>query len=329
MRVTLRDRLTLTGAVEPTRLARVASPAEGPIIACPVREGDRVRAGALLVRLGRTRGDAATAAAARATLERDKIEMGRVQRLVSQGALPGEELDKARTKVSAAKAALARVAERLGDYRIVAPWLGIVSKVRVAVGAFVPARAPLVELFDPGSLVIRFDVPEQKAARITTSAAFTARLDAHPGRVLTGKITRVYPEIDRQTHTLTVEGEIAEKVTLAPGMFARLELTLSVATKALTVPVTAVSARGEESVVLVVTADGKVRWRTVRTGIEDAGRVEILSGLEAGERVAVAGHKRLKDGVRVRLTGAPARRGGGSRAGGVRPMRTATPGAPR
>lgn len=329
-RTTLRDRLALTGAVEPTRFARMASPAEGPIIACKVREGDRVRAGALLVRLGRTRGDAATASAARAALAREKVELGRVKRLVAKGALPGEELDKARIKVSAAAAALARVSERLGDYRVVAPWRGVVSRVRVAVGDFVSARAPLVELFDPASLVLRFHVPEQQAARVSTSATFTARLDAYPGRTFTGKITRVYPEIDRQTHTRTVEGVLAEKVSLAPGMFARLELVLSIATDALSVPVTAILSRGKASVVLVVTADGRVRRRKVRTGIEDAGRVEIRSGLKAGERVAVAGHSRLRDGVLVRLAKTPApRRRSGSRAGAARPMRPPVPKAPR
>lgn len=329
-RATLRDRLALTGAVEPTRFARMASPAEGPIVACKVREGDRVRARALLVRLGRTRGDAATARAARAALAREKIELGRVKRLVAKGALPGEELDKARIKMSAATAALARVSERLGDYRIVAPWRGVVSRVRVAVGDFVSARAPLVELFDPGSLVLRFYVPEQQAARVGTSATFTARLDAFPGRTFSGKITRVYPEIDRQTHTRTVEGVLAEKVSLAPGMFARLELVLSTATQALSVPVVAVLSRGKASVVFVVTADGRAIRRKVRTGIEDAGRVEIRSGLKAGERVAVAGHARLRDGVRVRLAKALTRRlGVDSRAGGARPMRPPVPKVPR
>jgi membrane fusion protein (multidrug efflux system) len=301
--LTLADRLELTGAIEPTRIARMASPVEGPVIACPVREGDRVRPGQLLARLGRAKGDDATAVFAQAELERDELELGRIEKLVKTGALPGEDLDKARVKMSEARARLAHATERLTDYRIVAPWSGIVSKVHVAVGYFVSARASLVELFDPDSLVLRFAVPEQKAALVLDTAAITVTLDAHPGQAFTGAVTRVYPEIDRRTHTRIVEGTIAGDVVLVPGMFARLEVTLSSVPEAVAVPRESVLRQGDtETVVFVIKPGGLVERRLVKTGIEDAGRVQIVAGVKPGEQVAVAGHARLRDGMKVRLT---------------------------
>ncbi len=300
--LTLADRLELTGAVEPTRIARMASPVEGPVIACLVREGDRVRPGQFLARLGRTKGDDATAAFARAELEREDLELGRIEKLVKTGALPGEELDKARVKVSEARARLARATERLADYRIVAPWSGIVSKVHVAVGDFVSARTTLVELFDPDSLVLRFAVPEKKAALVRDAAAITITLDAYPGQALTGAVTRVYPEIDRRTHARVVEGTIEGDVVLVPGMFARLEVTLSSVPEAVAVPHESVLCQGgAETVVFVIKPGGLVERRLVKTGVEDAGRVQIVAGVKPGEQVAVAGHARLRDGMKVRL----------------------------
>ncbi len=304
--LTLTDRLELTGAIEPARIARMASPVEGPVIACPVREGDRVRPGQLLARLGRAKGDDATAVFAQADLEREELELGRIEKLVKTGALPGEDLDKARVKVSEARARLARATERLTDYRIVAPWSGIVSKVNVAVGDFVSARATLVEVFDPDSLVLRFAVPEKKAALIRDNAAITVTLDAHPGRDFTGAVTRVYPEIDWRTHTRIAEGTIERDVVLLPGMFARLEVTLSSVSDAVAVPHESVLRPGDaETVVFVIKPEGSVERRRVQTGVEDAGRVQIITGVKPGEQIAVAGHARLRDGMRVRIAPDP------------------------
>jgi RND family efflux transporter MFP subunit len=306
----LTERLELTGSIEPTRIARMASPVDGPVIACPVREGDSVRPAQLLARLGRTKGDDAVAASAKAELDREELELGRIEKLVKTGALPGEELDKARVKVSAAQAGLARAMERLGDYHVSAPWAGVVSQVKVAAGDFVAARATLVELFDPKSLVLRFAVPENAAARVQSGAPVTVTLDAHPGRTLQAVIIRIYPEIDRRTHTRTVEASIEEDVVLAPGMFARLQLTLASIPEALTVPAEAVVRRNGKPLVFVVQGDVTVEQRTVELGLEDGGHVQIITGVNKGEAVAVAGHNRLRDGKQVRVANGKGDKGG-------------------
>jgi len=306
----LTERLELTGSIEPTRIARMASPVDGPVIACPVREGDSVRPGQLLARLGRTKGDDAVAASTKAELDREELELGRIEKLVKTGALPGEELDKARVKVSAAQAGLARAMERLGDYRVSAPWAGVVSQVKVAVGDFVAARATLVELFDPKSLVLRFAVPEDAAARVQSGASIAITLDAHPGRTLQAVVTRIYPDIDRRTHTRTVEASIEEDVVLAPGMFARLQLTLASIPEALTVPSEAVVRRDGKPLVFVVQGDATVEQRPVKLGLEDDGHVQIVTGVNKGEAVAVAGHSRLRDGKQVRVANGKGGKGG-------------------
>lgn len=310
--------LELTGSIEPTRLARMASPVEGPVVTCPVREADRVRPGQLLARLGRAKGDDAVAASARAELEREELELSRMEKLVETGALPGEELDKTRVRASEARAKLARATERLGDYSVGAPWSGVVSRVHVAVGDFVPARAPLVELFDPQSLVLRFAVPEDAAARVKDGAPIEVAIDAHPGRTFTAKVTRIFPDIDRRTHTRTVEAIIDGDVALVPGMFARLRLTLASAPEALVVPTEAIVRRDGRPMVFVVTSDGIVDERAVEIGIEDGAHVQIIEGVREGEPVAVAGHTRLRSGMKVALSGAPGGKGGDGHGKGKR-----------
>lgn len=303
-RIELVDRLELTGSIEPVRTARMAAPVEGPVVALAVREGDRVRAGQRLVRIGRARGDDASEASARAALEREQLELERVERLVASGALPGEKLDAARVRVSEARARLARASEKLGDYRIRAPWAGVVGRVHVVAGDFVAARAPLVEVFDPDSLVLRFGVPEDRAAELAIGQRVRARLDAFADRRFAGAVSRLYPAIDRRSHTRTVEAELDTDAALAPGMFARLQLRLA-AVDALAVPREALLHPGDGApLVVVISADRKAERRRVGIGIDDGERVQIRSGLEAGEQVAVAGHGRLRDGMRVRLAGA-------------------------
>lgn len=304
-RTALVDRLELTGSIEPVRTARMAAPVEGPVVALAVREGDRVRAGQRLVRIGRARGDDASEASARAALEREQLELERIERLVASGALPGEELDAARVRVSEARARLARASEKLGDYRIRAPWAGVVGRVHAVAGDFVAARAPLVEIFDPDSLVLRFGVPEDRAAEVAVGQRVRARLDAFADRRFAGAVSRLYPTIDRRSHTRTVEAELDTDAALAPGMFARLELRLAAVDDALAVPREALLHPGDGGpLVVVIGADERVERRRVGIGIDDGERVQIRSGLEAGERVAVAGHGRLRDGMRVRLAGA-------------------------
>lgn len=298
--------LSLTGTIEPTRVARMATPVEGPVIACPVREGDRVRAGQLLARIGRTKGDRAAATSARNELDTAKLELSRVTKLVRSGALPGEKLDQARLTVSKARARLVGANERLGDYRIVAPWQGLVYRVHVAEGDYVVARFTLVEVFDPSSLRLRFAVPEVSATSIGEKSLVSVTLDAYPGRKFIGKVVRVYPEIDRRTRTRLVEARLKGNVDLVPGMFARLVVLVSSTPDAIVVPPRAVLHPDDSHhVVFVITRGDRVERRVVKTGFEAGETLQIVCGVLPGERVVVAGQAKLRSGMKVRIASEP------------------------
>jgi len=291
----------LTGSVAATRIARMASPGEGPVKDCKVREGDRLKRGEKVVSIGRNVGAEALVAASVAALKEQEQELRRVEQLVQSGAIAGSLLDTARSKYASAKAQLAKSRETAEDYSITAPWDGIVSKVLVRDGDYVAPRTALVEIFDPQSLVVRFAVPEVQATEIQDNMAVETQLDAYPGRTFQGKIQRIYPELDTRMRTRTVEAVIGEPVALIPGMFARVKVLLEFVPDAVTVPSQAVIVTPKGDRIAFVAREGKAARRKVEIGIEEGGRIQIVKGIQSGEQVIVAGNEKLKDGAEIQV----------------------------
>ncbi len=296
--------LTYTGSVEPVKVARMASPAEGPIVKCSVREGDVVKQGQVLAQVGRSRIAETGLVAANEELRRQQSEFQRVEQLVKSGSLPGEQLDAARANLKRAEAQVAAMETGASDYEIAAPWDGVVSKVWIAEGNYVAPRAPLVELYDPASLLIRVSVPEQHALAVHAGQTVTARLDAYPGRRFNGRISRVYPELERATRTVTAEVVVQEEVRLLSGMFARVDVAVETVRDAVVVPESALVVLPNGDTIAFVLDGETARRRKVTTALEAGGLVAVASGIQGGEQVITRGHDALKDGAPVKVMGA-------------------------
>ncbi len=295
--------LDLTGSVEATRVARLASPAEGPVYNCLVREGDIVKEGQRILGIGRKKAAEALLLSAQQDLKTEKEEMERIEKLVESGAIPQDQLQLEKAKYARMVAQLERVKENSEDYEVVAPWNGIVSKVLVNDGNYVSARAALAEVFDPKSLVIRMAVPEAQSQEIKSNMEVSVRLDAYKDQLFQGKVSRIFPDLDRRMRTRTVEVEIADDITLVPGMFARLSLNLRSEKDVVVVPVEAVQATPEGTRIAYVVKDRKASKRVIKVGIEGKDTVQILSGVNPGEQIVVAGNEKLKDGIEIRVSG--------------------------
>jgi membrane fusion protein, multidrug efflux system len=294
--------LELTGSVEPYRVAKLASPAEGPVVGTRVREADFVKAGQSVLSIGRKKGVDALIASLREELRKEEDNLLRTQRLVESEALPGEQLDQARAAYEKVRAQLAQAEEKAQDYIITAPWAGVVSRVHVKDGEFVAPRAVLLEMYDPASLVVRAAVPEKYAAAVTVGMHVDVSLDAYPHEVIRGRVERVYPYLDSRLRTRTVEIALIEGPYLLPGMFARLNVVLEKLDDVVTVPVEALVTRSKGRMIFVV-EDGKAVARTVETGIESGNLIQIVSGIRPGDKVIIAGNEKLKNGAEVRIGG--------------------------
>jgi multidrug efflux pump subunit AcrA (membrane-fusion protein) len=263
-----------------------------------------------------------------------KADYDRTAKLVESGSLPGEALEKSRvehtgqqTKLAAAgrhlemleagytKTAIAvqeatvnEVAAkldlakaRLSECIISAPFSGTITRVHVRAGDMAAVRAPLLEMADLSSLVVRIAVPEVHASAVHEGMTAQVTLDSFTGRTFATRVVRAYPELDRRMRTRTVELVLDEPAKLMPGMFARVRLVLDSVENALTIPQQAVIVTPAGGQVAYVVADGKAVQRKVKVGIEQAGRVQVLAGLEPGEKIVVTGQERLKDGMDVRV----------------------------
>jgi RND family efflux transporter MFP subunit len=292
--------LELTGSVAPYRVARLASPAEGPVAAIRVREADRVKSGALLLSIGRKKGADALITSLREELKKEEDNLRRTRQLVESEALPGEQLDQAKSAFEKVRAQLVQAEETARDYAIYAPWDGVVSRVNVKEGEFVAPRAVLLEIYDPASLVIIAAIPERHAAEVTAGMRVDVRLDAYPGDMMQGRIERVYPYLDSRMRTRTMEITLEKPIDLLPGMFARLNVRLKNIADAVIVPVEALVTTPKGPVVFVV-QDGKAVAKAVKTGIEADNRVQLVSGVQPGDKVIIAGNEKLKSGVKVSL----------------------------
>jgi membrane fusion protein (multidrug efflux system) len=298
---TLRSVRELAATVEPTRLARLASPAEGPVARLLVREGDLVKNGQLLVVIGRNRTTQARLSSDREELRKVQDEFQRVERLVAKGAVAGELLDKIRADLERAKAMVEAGEEVASDFQVRAPWPGVVSQVLVQEGNYVAPRSVLLEVFDPASLVVRTALPEAVALKVQRGAEARVRFDALPDNAVVGEVTRIFPELDRRLRTRVAEISVDNQKALAPGMFARVLLTVETVPDATVVPATAVVMTPKQEQAFFVVADDVAHLRVGKVGIEDGDRIQVVSGVTAGEMVVVAGHQKLKDGARVRI----------------------------
>lgn len=259
-------------------------------------------------------------------------DVNRTMILVNRQGLPGEALEKAkvvlidqitqletaryrlamlqsgatRTQILVAKAseeeAAARVAlaeAKLNECVINAPFSGIVSRVYVRTGDMATPKMPLLELYAPESLVIRFSVPESQAATLAKGMAVVMSFDALPGRTVPGKLVRIYPDMDRRMRTRTVEAIPDVPISVVPGMFARVRLTLVSLDNALAVPTDAVLVNPDQKQVVFAVRDGKARRQPIKSGISENGWTQVLDGANVGESVIVGGLGRIKDGMAV------------------------------
>ncbi|MDZ7642003.1 MAG: efflux RND transporter periplasmic adaptor subunit [Desulfurivibrio sp.] len=267
----------------------------------------------------------------------------RVRELAEKGGVSGEELEKARmsfiecqtnlvsaqeklsmlktgptqtelaiqeAEVDKARATLDKARAKLSETRIDAPFDGIITKVYVHPGDLATPQAPLLEMLDPASLVVRFSVSETLISDIEPGMNATVRLDAYAGRDFHEpcynqgceiKISRIFPESNPDSGTVPVEAELTTSHDLMPGMFARVVLPVQTEHEAVLIPTSALlSTSGDREAVFVV-SDGKAMRREIQLGLEQDGRIQVLEGLKPGEKVVVAGMNNLKHGAAVRI----------------------------
>ncbi len=173
---------------------------------------------------------------------------------------------------------------------ITVPRGGVLQELGVRAGMTLLPGQTLARINGIGSVWLNAEVPEALSDGLTVGQPVRATLTAWPGQVFTGRIAALLPVLEPTTRTLQVRIEWPNPGgRLRPGMYAQVDLKPSQATPRLLVPADAVIATGHRRVVIVAGQDGHFMPAEVTTGREAGGQMEVLSGLQEGERVVVSG----------------------------------------
>ena len=208
-----------------------------------------------------------------------RVSEGRYQDAVEEVRNREGVLMQRRTELELAKQALS-------DSRLSAPFAGRVRERHATPGQYLATGAPVVTIVKVHPLRLRLSIPEREAAAVRIGQTVRVTLEGDPA-VHEGRVARVSPAIEETSRTLSIEAEVANPAgVLRPGAFANAEVVTAATETAILVPVTAlVSFAGVDRVFVV--KDGKAAERRVTTGRRNAGNVEVVKGLAAGEPVVV------------------------------------------
>jgi RND family efflux transporter MFP subunit len=310
--------ISATGYVEADTKADLSPKITSKVTALYVNEGDSVRKGQVLARLDKTDLDAQLADA-KASWANADAELKRQKALLAAGLTPQSAVDAAVAGEASSRAKVHYVQAQEDYAEIRAPFAGKVIAKRAHVGEAVsPYGAPgqgstnggaIVTLVDFSSLYVGADINEANLGKLAPKQPAEIVLDAYPDHAYHGYLLQVIPTADRSKGTVKVKVAFRDPdEKILPDMSARVNFTekptAGTQTKThVLVPKSAVATRDGSTGVWLV-AEGRARFHAVRTGPENQGQIEILDGLQGGEKlVAEAAEAKLQDGARVKVKG--------------------------
>jgi RND family efflux transporter MFP subunit len=293
-------RVEVTGQVAAVSQATLSSKIHGTIQEVRVRDGSIVSRGQTLVVLD-SRDLRANLARAEADVENRRVHLDRIQQLfkLERGSVAEQELDDATRSFRVAQAEERVAAAQLSYTVITAPFDGVITEKKVEIGELASPGRPLMKLEDPRHLRLEATVGEGDLKLISRGDKIPIIIDALGQSALSGTVSQILPAGDPQTHTFLVKVDLPQTAGLRSGMFGRLQLDRGVS-QTIVLPRSAMIERGELTSVFVVGDDRVARLRLVRVGRTVGSSVEILSGLNLGERV-LADAGKGQDGMSIQI----------------------------
>lgn len=281
------------------------------VAAVNVDVGDRVRKGHELVQLSKDL-LAAEVASKRANLEQAQASAEnaaaayrRAESLSGSGALSQSDIDKLRTEELAARARVevARAELQTSDLRlrhthVTAPDDGVISARSVNVGQVAQVGSEMLRLLRKGRVEWRAEIPESRMREIGVGQS--VKLTTADGAQLEGKVRAIAPTIESSTRAGLVYVDIPSSSGARPGMFARGEILLGHAAASMA-SLSSIVTQDGYTYVFVVSDQQLVARRRVETGAVRGKQIEIVSGVQPGERIVDKGAGFLKDGDHVRV----------------------------
>ena len=327
-RATLVESVPASGIIRPVVEVKITPDVSGEIVDIYAKEGDRVRAGDLILRIRQdlylSQVDQASASLGtlraqysrqRAEAHQARVNCERTQLLFEQGAVSTAELQHAKTELEIAQSSLkaAEYAVRSGEAQLkearenllktslYAPMDGIISQMDVEKGERVVGTSQMsgTELFriaDFSRMEVTVEVGESDVVRIETGDSVRVEIDAYPRRNFRGKVVQIANSAKVANFGVRIE-LMPDSLKFLPGMSAAVTILTDRRDSCLTVPVGSVFTRNRETCVWVAGPGDAARLRNVVTGIQERDRIEIREGLSETDRVVTGPPEAISQGI--------------------------------
>ena len=293
------DNITAVGSLTSNESVIITSEINGKIVDILFREGQTASKGQVLVRLDNST-LSATLASAEATRIFTRAKKNRSEALMAEDAISKQDMDEAYANWQKAEAEVVRIKSELDKTVIKAPFNGTLGLRQVSLGAYVQQGTEIVNLEDISKLKFSFSIPQIDAHKIKVSQKFMLKVDSYPDETFMGEIYAVSPIINQTNRSLSAIGIVNNtKGLLKPGQFAVATISVGDKVKSVFIPEGAVKSdlAGKS---IFINDNGTAKLVSIQTGKRNAGLVEVLSGVEAGENVIFKGQDKLQAGSSVR-----------------------------
>ncbi len=256
--------------------------------------GDNVRKGQVLVQL-----DASNLQQLKLQVENQKIEFNRTSQLYQVGGASKAEYDNAKMQLDVLSTQLRQLMQ---NTQLVSPISGVVTARNYDDGDMYSNGQPVLTVEQTNPVKVMVNISEVYYKQVVKGMPVDIQLDAYDGETFYGKVTIVYPSVDQATHTFPVEVTINNsEQKVRPGMFARATVNFGDKNHVLVPDEALVKQIGAGDRYVYVYKGGKVSYNKVELGKHIGEKYEILSGVNPGDDVVIAGQSRLANGKEVEV----------------------------
>ena len=295
-----------SGVAEAMRTIDFGFQVGGKVMTVTTDEGQAISAGSLVAAIDST-DFRLSLEQALISQQRAGDELGRLRALHGAGSLAANDLEKADASARQAVVSAALARKRLEDTRLRAPISGVLAKRGIDAGETANPGAPVFTIVQLDPMEIRVGIPEADVGAVRVGQAATVTIPALGGRELDGRVSVVGVAADPSSRTYTAKITVRNpQQLLKAGMVAEARISNQERVRAITIPGSAI-VRDAEGVTLAYVVDsgtGVVHTRRVEIGAPRGLQVEIVHGLAEGEVIVIAGHHRIREGMKVRAVGA-------------------------
>jgi RND family efflux transporter MFP subunit len=284
----------LTGNIAASKVNYIAPTIPGRIDNILVEVGNRVHKGQLLVQMDRT-----NLVQAQLQLANAERELGRVAELFKSGSATQQQFDQLTSQVDVLRETVRNLAENVDLH---SPIDGIVTARTFDAKNIFGGAQPILTVMQISLVKVLVNISEIHFPQVKTGMEVRVKLDVYPDRDFTGRINIIHPTIDRMSRTFNAEVSIVNNdMSIRPGMFARVELNFGTIDHVVVPDVAVIRQPGTNTRYVFNVENGVAIRNELQLGRLIGNNYEVISGIEPGDQVVVAGQSRLLDQMPVRI----------------------------